>query len=205
MSHAESDGNAKVPCTGEPFETSFSVGLKHAEGLIKKKNYDEALELLSRLQAQYVDAVRIFDLMGDVLLKQGNTKEGIRFKTLHEVVKGTFRIVEEETSLVDLKLSAKATSRTEEARESAEDQRDEEETEFFPLTESLAKECVRQGHFDRAVAVFTRLLRDKPGDPGLMEALEEARKKQKGKQLLKVFQQWLDNIEQMKAGRAAGA
>jgi predicted Zn-dependent protease len=205
MSHAESDGNAKVPCTGEPSEANFTSGLKKAEMLLKHENYDGALELLSRLQAQYIDAVRIFDLMGDVLLKQGNTKEGIRFKTLHEVVKGTFRIVQEEISLADLRLSGQRASSAGEPQELAGDRRDEEDLEYFPLTESVAKECVRQGHFDRAVAVLTRLLRDKPGDPALLAAVEEARKKQKGKQLLKVFQQWLDNIEQMKTGRAAGA
>ncbi len=205
MSHAESDGNATGPRTSEPSEANFSGGLKNAETLIKLKNYDAALDLLSRLQAEYVDAVRVFDLMGDVLLKQGNTKEGIRFKTLHEVVKGTFRIVKEEISLADLRLSAKAVSCAEEPRESAKDQSDEEDSEYFPLTESVAKECVRQGHFDRAAAVLTKLLRDKPGDADLLAALEEARKKQKGKKLLKVFQQWLDNIEQMKTGRAAGA
>lgn len=206
MSDTESYSNATETRTAKPGAIDFSAGLKNAEILIEAKDWEGALDVLTHLQVQYMDAVRIFDLMGDVLLRKGRTKEGIRFKTLHEVLKGTFRIVDEETSAGDLiGPPKKAAYPVREPRGVVSEPPTAGEFEYFPLTESVAKECLRQGHFDRAVAVLTKLLREKPGDRALGAALEEARKKQRGKQLLRVFQQWLKNIEQMKGGRAAGA
>lgn len=205
MSSTQSNGNEKVPSTTEPYRVSFSAGLKSAETLMKLKDWEGAIDLLSNLQAEYVKSVRVFDLMGDVLLKQGNTKEGVRFKTLHEVLRGTFKIVEEETSYADVSTADKDSVDSVKVSQVVIDRPTDEASDYFPLTESVAKECMRQGHFDKGVAVLTKLLRERPGDKALETALEEAREKQRGKQLLKIFQQWLKNIEEMKSGRAAGA
>ena len=41
-------------------------------------------------------AAKLFDLLGDALLRRGNIEEGLRYKTLHEVLKGTFKIATDE-------------------------------------------------------------------------------------------------------------
>ena len=41
-------------------------------------------------------AAKLFDLLGDVLLRCGNIEEGLDTRPFHEVLKGTFKIASDE-------------------------------------------------------------------------------------------------------------
>jgi tetratricopeptide (TPR) repeat protein len=200
----------------------FEQVLRKAQALFRDANLEGALELLVRLEKKYVDATKLFDLLGDVLLRRGDIEQGIRYKTLHEILKGTFKIAAAESGA-----SAKPTLQrspagrsTFQGREApagferltglheavvstfgAEDDVQAEREEFIPVTAAMGQEFMRQGHFDRAFEIFSLLLRKAPEDESLIEARERARKKSREKKLLSVLQKWLENIEQMKAGR----
>ena len=70
----------------------FEQVLRKAQALLSEADLEGALELLTHLEKKYVNAARLFDLLGDVLLRRGSIEEGIRYKTLHEILKGTFKI-----------------------------------------------------------------------------------------------------------------
>ena len=84
------------------FSCPYSAGaefdhvLKKAETLLQNADLEEALDLLTVAEKRYVRAAKLFDLLGDALLRRGNIEEGLRYKTLHEVLKGTFKIATDE-------------------------------------------------------------------------------------------------------------
>ncbi|MBI4963632.1 MAG: hypothetical protein HY913_10175 [Desulfomonile tiedjei] len=210
------------------FSCPFSAGiefeqvLSKAEALLHDADLESALELLTRLETKYVDAAKLFDLLGEVLLRRGNIEQGIRYKTLHEILKGTFKIASAE-SIAQVRPAAqrplgaraaseplagiappcdvhKEASRVRDAEEEARRKR----AEFIPVTAAMGREFMRQGHFDKAFEIFSLLLQKNPEDESLIQARERARKKSSEKKLLWVLQRWLENIEQMKAGRSLG-
>ena len=79
------------------------------------------------------------------------------------------------------------------------------EADFIPVTAAMGQEFMRQGHFDRALEIFNLLVKRNPEDQSLIQTREKARKKSREKKLLGVLRKWLENIEQMKSGRSAGA
>ncbi len=87
------------------FSCPYSAGvelehvLSKAEALIERADLEEALELLTVAEKRYVRAAKLFDLLGDVLLRCDRIEEGVRYKTLHEVLKGTFRIATDEAAV----------------------------------------------------------------------------------------------------------
>jgi tetratricopeptide (TPR) repeat protein len=202
----------------------FEQVLGKAQALFGEADLEGALDLLTRLEKKYVDASKLFDLLGDVLLRRGNIEEGIRYKTLYEILKGTFKIAAAESDTaakpVGQRLSAgPSTGRDREASAgfsqpcglheeaagkwgSREDVPASKE-DFIPVTLAMGQEFMRQGHFDKAFEIFTLLLQKSPEDESLIQARELARKKHREKRLLSVLQKWLANIEQMKAGRPA--
>ncbi len=80
-----------------------------------------------------------------------------------------------------------------------------ESGDFVPLTSAMGHEFMRQGHFDRALEIFTVLAARNPEDRSLNEAKEKARKKSRQSAILEVLQRWLGRIEQMKSSRPSEA
>ncbi len=74
----------------------------------------------------------------------------------------------------------------------------------LPVTATMGQECVRQGHYDRAIEIFNKLAQKNPNDLSLKEGMERARKKKNEKELLSVLQHWLKNLDTIKSGRNSG-
>ena len=72
----------------------FDEAIRKARALLARDEVEPALESLVMLEKKYIDAVEVFNLLGDAFLRIGKTKTGIRYKTLHEILKGAFRIAE---------------------------------------------------------------------------------------------------------------
>ncbi|MFH1116228.1 MAG: hypothetical protein V1792_20140 [Pseudomonadota bacterium] len=193
-------------CSGRSVSQYASAGLferilSRARQYIEADRSDEALELLLGLEARYVKSVQLFDLLGDVLLARGNFKEGIRYKTLHEVLRGTFQIAFDEASRDVLADSGSRSSGLD--RGIAFGDLEPNIDELAPVTPAMGYEFTRQGHYEQAVRVFDQLIARTPDDGPLKAARQVALKKDKEKKLLGVFQRWLKNIEQMKSDGTA--
>jgi tetratricopeptide (TPR) repeat protein len=201
MSNIESKDNSKGSGSEHSSGGLFESGLSRARRLIDKGDLDQALELLLGLEAKYVNAVSLFDLLGEALLARGSVKEGIRYKTLHEVLRGTFQIVIDEGSRDALADSGLRPSLFDEGIMAGE--MDLAIDDFAPVTPAMGQEFVRQGHYGQAMRVFDKLIARNPADVSLREARDIAQKKDSEKKLLGVFQRWLKNIEQMKSDETA--
>lgn len=206
----------------------FEQAIAKARSLYAEGDLDGAQELLSHLEKRYVRAARMFDLYGDVLLRRGFVKDGIRYKTLHEILKGTFKIAKEEADAMEAKmrriapsraaatdylttpeLGAKGTASAPEPEPVWAAELEESEPaasdELFPVTAAMGREFIRQGHYARAVDVFNVLLEKTPDDTDLRDARERAHAMLRKKKLLGVLQGWLENIEKWKAGPSTGS
>lgn len=209
------------------FSCPYSAGaefdhiLTKAEVLLKNAALQEALDLLTVVEKKYVRAAKLFDLLGDVLLRCGNIEEGLRYKTLHEVLKGTFKIATDEAYCGPGRASRTADSDYNLGPDARPPERRrvcapaDEGTlspcgiseknfrigDFMPVTAAMGHELVRQGQFDRAVEIFTILATEHPEDQSLQEAREQARKKGRQTVILDVLQRWLGKIERMKSNQ----
>jgi hypothetical protein len=205
------------------FSCPYSAGaeldhvLKKAESLLQNADLEEALELLTVAEKKYVRAAKLFDLLGDVLLRCGNIEEGVRYKTLHEVLRGTFKIATDEAvcssgranRLTDPDYSAGLTPGSDDPKICASDEealaacemleKRAKAADFIPVTAAMGHELMRQGHFDRATEIFALLATKHPEDQSLQEAKEQARRKGRQTVVLDILQRWLGNIEQMKS------
>ncbi len=185
---------------------SFEQTLSKAGHLIEQGNIDSALALLSTLEFEYVRGARLFSLMGELFLRRGDVQMGIRYKVLHEVLKGTFQIAMDEVKrqrrqgiIIDQPESGSSLLPGEHGsgKNKTED--------FIPVTAAMGHEFMRQGHYGSAQKIFSELAAKNPEDPALKQALEEARKKSHEKRIVGVLQGWLSNLEQMKSKPSAGA
>jgi len=201
----------------------FEQALSRARALFRDGDLEGALELLVHLEKKYVNAAKLFDLLGEVLLRLGNIGEGIRYKTLHEILKGTFRIAAAESTAYGQsaaqkqlaghpacpvsEAAARAPRTTRLVRKDGilgpEEEVQAGEMDFIPVTAAMGQEFMRQGHFDKAFEIFRLLALKNPEDEALPQARERARKKSREKKVLSVLHRWLENIEQMKAGRSS--
>ena len=92
------------------FSCPYSAGMDFEQAIAKARSLcasgdlEGAHELLSHLEKRFVRAARLFDLYGDVLLQRGFVKDGIRYKTLHEILKGTFKIAKEEANALETRM-----------------------------------------------------------------------------------------------------
>ena len=203
MSNMDSTGDANDTERIDSSAVEFERGLSLAKVLIERGDLDKALKLLLGLEVRYVGAAAVFDLLGETLLARGNIKEGIRYKTLYGVLRGTFRIVTEEGGRDGLDYGGFRSPLYGESgmlREPALDIDD-----LIPVTPAMGHEFVRQGHYHQAVKVFDKLIARNPEDESLKQAKEEAAKKDSNQKLLGVFQRWLKNIEQMKSEESASS
>lgn len=214
------------------FSCPYSAGaeldqvLKKAETLLQTSNLEEALELLTGVEKKYVRAAKLFDLLGDVLLRCGNIEEGVRYKTLHEVLRGTFKIATDEATcasgasgrrlrMTDSDYGAGLSTQPAEQQICASDaealaacemlEKRAKAADFIPVTSAMGHELMRQGHFDRASEIFNLLAAKHPEDQSLQELKEQARKKGRQTLVLDILQRWLGNIEQMKSSHPSEA
>jgi tetratricopeptide (TPR) repeat protein len=189
--------------------SEFDQALRNVQGLLKEGKLEPALDLLLELEKKYIQAVRLFDLLADVLLRSGHIKPGIRYKTLHEILRGTYKIAKEEVR-VDATIGSGVPFRPgtyptgEGALEfvpaaSGEIAESGARQSLYPLTAAMGLEFMRQGHFRRAFEIFDELVRRNPDDEALREARERALKKDRSKQVMELLQRWVVRIEQMKA------
>jgi hypothetical protein len=212
------------------FSCPYSAGaefdhvLKKAEALLQRADVEEAVELLTGVEERYVRAAKLFDLLGDALLRRGNTEEGLRYKTLHEVLKGTFKIATDEgfcspgrgqsTADPDYASGLDVRPPVQEVCAPTDEgalapcgipEKKLKTSDFIPVTAAMGHEFIRQGHFDRALEIFTLLAARHPEDQSLQEGKEEARKKGGQNLVLEVLQRWLGNIERMKSSHPSEA
>jgi hypothetical protein len=185
--------------------------LAHAERLFRNSDFDGALALLSALEKDYVHGARLFDLLGDVFLQRGETQLGIRYKVLHEVLRGTFQIAMEETQrhrefASDLPVGAAASASDAEVPHAIPVPGESHVyQEYMPVTAAMGHELMRQGHYERALETFTILSTKNPQDLSLKKAKEHARKRCNEKRIVGILQRWLGNLDRVKSDRSAGA
>jgi tetratricopeptide (TPR) repeat protein len=202
--------------------TDLDRALARAESLARGSDTEAALELLRHVERRYIDASRVFDLLGDVLLKRGEIERGVRYKTLHQILRGTFKIALEEAGpprspreVSDVPSQNVAGPVGEEAvpteplrgpgptswtRQGV----DTPEKEFIPITTAMAREFMRQGHYEKAFDIYNRLLAKSPDDEELTLSRERARQKGREKKLVGILNRWLANIDQIKTVKSQG-
>jgi hypothetical protein len=199
-SMSDSGSNARLEKQACPYSAAseFERAVNMAQDLLDESDLDGALKVLNALEAGYMSGTRLFDLLGDVFLRKGEVEEGIRYKTLHEVLKGTFKIAtqrrtrgSEEQGIATVEGAAPTTEA-------------ESDVPEFPVTVAMAQEFMRQGHYDRAAKVFAKLSRMHPEDTLLQDAEYQARKKCGEKDLVGILKRWLGNIDRLRLDKAGG-
>jgi hypothetical protein len=190
--------------------------------MIKQGELEKSLDLLNDLERTYVRTVEVFNLLGDVLIRMGHLEDGIRYKSLFEILRGTFRIAGEERKQrksprgrhhipesydIEALLGEKGPCPSASyqpvggppERPAGPEGEAVRQEGPFPVTVAMADEFMRQGHFDRAAALFDTLAEKRPDDETLKLARERAHKKSREKRLLQLLQGWLRTIQEMKA------
>lgn len=193
----------------------FEEGFRLARLLVAKGDIKGCLETLAHLEERYVKAAQIFDLYGEVLIRQGNVSDGIRYKTVHTVLDGIFKNVTgvapafrqfgEVEKPVTRQVAPESKERVWDSAPSEEQDWQGREADLFPqtalpVTVAMGSEFMRQGHFDRALDIFDQLVEIRPQDESIKELRARAAKKNREKRMLAILQRWLKNIEQMKSG-----
>ncbi len=210
------DRSSEFTC---PFSagTDFEDAVVKAWKLLKKNDLEDSLVLLTGLEKRYVRAVKLFDLLGDVHIRRGNLEEGVRYKSLYEILRGTFKIAGEErkaeSSDLPGALEALRASELDVGPEAgtayyatrAEEQPGEPsqsvraDAGLFPVTQSMAEEFVKQGHYERAAEIYDMLVDRNPENERLKQARANALKKSQETRVLGILKGWLGSIEQMRS------
>ncbi len=201
--------------------STFEDVLRYAEERLKDGDTEGGLMLLLHLEQHYVNAVRLFDLLGEAFTARGDSRTGAHYKSLYQVLKGSFHIAQERKKVAGVNLPGQLGNQPGVRLEGTGDEpsmssRRPADTSFptspeeqagtdnlFPVTPSMGHEFMRQGHYDRAVEIFDLLLRRRPNDEALKEARAGARKKHRDQQLMHMLQTWLANIQRLKGQHSA--
>lgn len=196
----------------------FDRAIATAETLVQSGDLEGAMELLWHLEKKYMRAARLFDVIGDLLLQRGQAEAGVRYKTLNEILRGTFKIaLEESTGRGRMPFAAlgsaqpftgvapessPAASQSEPSTPDSGEASDEA-ARYVPMTAAMANEFMRQGHFDKALGIYDVLVSRDPEDESLVVARDRVRKKRNEKKVVTMLQRWLNNIERLKGERDA--
>jgi tetratricopeptide (TPR) repeat protein len=204
MSTIDSSGDSKDSRAEGSVAREFEQALERAESLLQEERFDQSLELLEQLEERYVQGGRLFQLIADVHMRQGNVEAGVRYRTLHDLLSGAFRIVTDKVPahrVTGVPRAGKGTrqERLEEARSASTGTMEVSAGYYAPVTASMGDLYMRQGHYGKAYDVFERLVLKNPDDPALRRARDQAFKKHRSERLLGVLEHWLANIEKMKA------
>jgi tetratricopeptide (TPR) repeat protein len=205
------EGHDSQPCPGSsaevmpvdreirPGELDFEQGLDQARSLFEDSDLEGAFRLLQNLEAKYISASSLFDLLGEVLLRKGDVEQGLHYKQLHQVLNRTLQIAR---GAVPKKREVAVAPITEISPSSSELEQDFPDMSYAPVTEAMAHELMRQGHFDKAAEILNILLQQNPEDGSLKEILDEATKKGTENPVLTTLGGWLNNIKDIKASRS---
>jgi hypothetical protein len=204
-------------CGAEPTLTIQYIErtLERARKHIENSHLDDALTMLHDLEKRFFEGSRLFDLLGEVLLRQGKIDEGIRYRALYQELKNTLASAGKRGRFYPLGAGICQGQETTQAEEGSSRvhaaalgepcHQAPAQASFTPLTAAMGHELMRQGHCDRALAIFDMLVERNPGDEKLKEARDQARARLGGQHALTTLSRWLENIENMKAVRSTEA
>ncbi len=159
--------------------TDFEALLGRAQRLLNSSDFEGALEQLLILQEKYVAATRLFDMIGDAYMRGLDFRQGVRYKTLYEVLTSTLgaqRLVKPRLREGD-SAQMPQTTEPEPAEQAVREQAEAVSPPPTHCTAAMGQELLRQGHFDKAMQIFERLLEKNPQDESLLEGKETARRK----------------------------
>lgn len=187
--------------------TDFDALLGRAQMLLNSSDIEGALEQLLILQEKYVAATRLFDMIGEAYMRGLDFRQGVRYKTLYEVLTSTLSAqkLARPRPVEPLPVSATSPGETEPPERAATEEPEAAPPLMTHCTAAMAHELLRQGHFDKALQMFERLLEKNPQEASLLEGKETARRKSRERRLMGVLERWLHNIEHMKSVRSRGA
>jgi len=180
-------------------ELSFERRLDYARDLLQNANLEGAFGVLQDLEAQYIAASSLFELLGDVLIRKGDVEEGIHYKQLHQILNRTLQIARGAKTAQER--IAEQKTRAYRATPALEEEFDPDLV-YTPLTAAMAHELMRQGHFDKAAKILEVLVEQNPDDESLREVRDRADKEVRENQVLRTLGGWLNNIKQIKASRS---
>jgi predicted negative regulator of RcsB-dependent stress response len=180
-------------------EQDFEQGLDQARSLLQNSDLDGAFRLLQNLEAKYVSASSLFDLLGDVLLRKGDVEQGLHYKRIHQVLNRTLQIARGAAP----KMKEVAAAPTAELSDTVSEPEEElSNISYAPVTAAMAHELMRQGHFDKAAQILNILVQQNPEDGSLKEILDEANKRGIEHRILRTLGGWLNNVRDIKASRS---
>ena len=182
-----------------PGAQDFEQGLDQARTLFQNSDLDGAFRLLQNLEAKYISASSLFDLLGDVLLRKGDVEQGLHYKQLHQVLNRTLQIAR---GAVPKTREAAVAPIAELSPSSSGPEQNFPDMSYAPVTAAMAHELMRQGHFDKAAEILNILLQQNPEDGSLKEILDQATKKGAERRMLRTLGGWLNNIKYIKASRS---
>lgn len=184
--------------------------IRYAKTLLEQGELETCASLLMNMEEKYTQGVELFALLGEVLMRRGNTAAGMHYKTLHEILRGTYKIAREEQEEYEVTPPASGTTgrvsdftpstpSTETIPSKPAETAASGPGRLFPVTASMGREFVRQGHYDCALEIFDLLIKDNPGDQSLLEERNKVHKLSREKHLLGILRGWLGNVEKLKA------
>jgi tetratricopeptide (TPR) repeat protein len=179
-----------------PGEQDFEQELDRARSLLENSDLEGAFRLLQNLEAKYISASSLFNLLGDVLIRKGDVEQGLHYKQLHQVLNKTLQIAR---GAVPKKREAAVAPIADLSPSSSGLEQDFPDMSYAPVTAAMAHELMRQGHFDKAAQILNILLQQNPEDGSLKEILDEAAKKGAENRILRTLGGWLNNIKDIKA------
>lgn len=189
--------------------------LIRAQALLDRGDSRGCLDVLRILEDEYKKATHVLDLLGDVFIQDGDLQRGTRYKTLFSVLQKVLDIIDDgeiqeqqresqsagtaPAQLTSLSASASRQRLNEEGVVALGiHEADSADTDFVPVTPAIGKQLMIQGHFERALNVFERLLTENPQDQDIQDLRNKAAKMKRQKRLLEAMHGWLRNIERMR-------
>jgi hypothetical protein len=166
----------------------FPQQLGQARELLQNSDLEGAFRVLRDLEAQYIAASSLFDLLGDVLIRKGDVDQGFHYKQLHQILNRTLQIAR----------GAKQETRVYPATPTSEEEV-KADLVYTPVTAAMARELMRQGHFDKAAKILDILTEQNPDDLSLREARNRVVRENR---VVRTLGGWLSNIKQIKASRS---
>jgi len=174
----------------------FPRQLGYARELLQNSDLQGAFRVLRDLEAQYIAASSLFDLLGDVLIRKGDADQGFHYKQLHQILNRTLQIARGAKRTQEK--GAKQETSAYLTRPASEEEADADFA-YTPVTAAMARELMRQGHFDKAAKILDILAEQNPDDRSLREVRDRAVRENR---VVRTLGGWLNNIQQIKASRS---
>lgn len=176
MSETEStEPTVKSGCSTSS-EDDFERLLDEATRFYHNGDFEEALKILSCLEVRFGRYLRLLPLLGDVLMTVGEEHRGLRYKVLYGMLLGALNQMED-SSKIPISPPRRLSGGPLESRVAIPQGADEEQPAPIPPTISMGRLFMRQGHYEKALAIFEDLLVNSPDDDVLRELRDRAKKK----------------------------